>query len=266
MNLGWSASDKSIWDQHKIQAGNGIIGGFNLNEATGTVDAMIDFSGKYFESKSIVDIWQIIRGLYHAYGCHGCRIDIAIDDVSYQKIPVNEMVKAYQDHNQFYFRSYDYRESDGKITHAFGSRRSDHYTRIYDHHGEYLRHETEFKGRLAKAIFETLANLEREWFHRLSSKGSNHNFDGFLQKILGSIAVSAIDFRDKSVRQDRSKASCRETQRLDFYQQFIEAVGIELRVIRQSLIQDWLDNPISKTMSVIDKIPFWKWELSINTA
>ncbi|MDJ0532740.1 MAG: hypothetical protein QNJ70_09630 [Xenococcaceae cyanobacterium MO_207.B15] len=140
---------------------------------------MVDFTGKYFQGKTAIDIWRIIRGLCNAYGCHCCRIDIATDDVTYQHIPVDEMVQAINDGNKFYFRTYDHCESeaDGKITHAMGSRKSDHYTRIYDHKGQFLRHETEFKGKYAQKIIDIIADIERDWFNNLSTKGSQVKFN-----------------------------------------------------------------------------------------
>ena len=295
-------SDKSLWFEKTFISSKGIKGGFTVNKQAGMVDVMVCFYGQYFKNKTVVDTWRLITGLYHAYECHCSRIDIAIDDYTYQVIPVKEMVEATQNGDKFFFRKHEPLVKDGKRTDAFGSRTSDHYTRIYDHKGEFLRNETEFKGKAARVVFEKFAILERDWFHDLSSRGSkakfsdelsvrpcedeinnwletvNFNtevinqkqliqlahkcqgsFDLFLQKILGSIAVSAIDFRDRSVRKDRNKASCRETQRLGFYQEFIKQVGIIIRIKARKFVNDnWTNN--SDTSQNISFIGYTKLE------
>lgn len=80
------------------------------------------------------------------------------------------------------------------------------------------------------------------------------NYDLFLQKILGSIAVSVIDFRDRSVRKDPKKASCKETKRLEFYQKFIDKVGMVIR-IKAITSHDWIgiNDDNSKTLVPLER-------------
>jgi DNA relaxase NicK len=257
---------------------------------------MIDLSGQYLEECQIVDCWRLIRGLYHAFNCYCCRIDIRIDDSSFQVIPTIDMFEACQNGNQFFLRCHEsITDEDGNETIAFGSRKSEHYTRVYNHKNKHQRHETEFKGNLARRIFETIANLERDWFNNLSAKGSKirfneefpvkpchdelqewlekinlhtqvmslkefkklasrckDNFDLFLEKILGSIAVSSLDFRDRSIRKDKSKASCRETLRLDFYQKFVDKVTrIELKSRIKRVIKDWINRELEPPIAIV---------------
>lgn len=84
--------------------------------------------------------------------------------------------------------------------------------------------------------------IERETFIKLAVICKD-NFDLFLQKILACLALSTMDFRDKSNRKDKSKASCKETVRLDFWQKFIDdALAIDtLETQATNLLQKWVN-------------------------
>jgi hypothetical protein len=83
--------------------------------------------------------------------------------------------------------------------------------------------------------------IDRETFIKLAVICKD-NFDLFLQKILACLALSTMDFRDKSRRKDKSKASCKETVRLYFWQKFIDDVlAIDtLEAQAKNLLQQWV--------------------------
>lgn len=285
----WSPGGGHLFYRNKIIGINGIVGGFNYIEDDTKIDVMIDMSGRYFESIEIINQWRILRGLFYAYQCTALRIDIAIDDSTYQKIPVLDMKKAWEEGNNFYFRKYKYIESgrniqDLKKTHYFGSRESDKMVRIYDHDEECLRFEAEFKKHLANSVFMAIATLDRQihkedilgnvadWISNLGDTkcdiidvqdivrklhGCGDDFELVIQKVMGAIAVNCIDFRDKNSRKDRSKASFKDTKRLSFYQEFADKVGIEIKIKPPTRIASmqktiaWMRRQVSRTMAII---------------
>ena len=109
-----------------------------------------------------------------------------------------------------------------------------------------------------------------DWYQLISNKhinigselvgkcfeNSNGDFEVILQKIIGSIAVSAIDFRDKSKFREKGNASYRDTSRLDFYQEFMDLLGGEIKINaprKESKIENaarWLGRQASKTMYI----------------
>ena len=267
----------------------GIKGGFNINEDTQQIDLMLEMSGQYFEGISLIDQWRLLTGLYFRFNVSVKRIDLAVDDYSFSQIPVDEMRKAWEDGNNFYFKNYKYIESGSnrnnlEKTHYFGSRESSKLVRVYNHKGKCLRFETEFKKDLANEIYELIANVSRDWtdqeigletiehwveslnkFNKNIDKeslvkslhGCNGDFELILQKVISSMAVGCIDFRDKSSRKDRNKASYKDTVRLSFYQQFMEKVGCEIKIVvprKKSNIQKtvaWMQRQVAKSLSVI---------------
>jgi hypothetical protein len=81
-----------------------------------------------------------------------------------------------------------------------------------------------------------------------------------IQKTLGGIAVGAIDFRDKSKLKNRQKASKDKTTRLEFWQDFLDKVGVVHLIKLKSKKPDlslhqakfyWLKRCASKTLAIL---------------
>lgn len=234
----WSPGAGAIFFSHRIIGTHGVVGGFNVDEE-GFYYLMIDMPGEYFEGKSAVDQWRLLLGLCHRYRVKCTRIDVAIDDPTYSVIPVAEMEQAWRDGHAFGFRNYKKIISGNSPenmdeTDYFGGRSSGKMVRCYDHDSECLRFEAEFKRQYAHPVFLKLANLNREengtesCIHETQEKASspsNDSWDVDVQKTMASIAVGAIDFRDRGTRKDNRRAGFRDSVRLPFYQQFIDKVG-----------------------------------------
>ncbi len=306
----WSPGGKALWFENKIVSSDYIDGGFTIYPDKGYIDIMLQFSGQYFEGKSNYEFWELLRVLKVVYDAKCTRIDLAIDDYTNSRIPVEQMVNATSEGNNFGFKSFKFIAS-GKATIGlqdlsqtiyFGSRESAKMVRVYNHvfgedeHGnidQALRFETEFKKHYAPAIFEVLASLDPKmctdypyrslatqenrykamcfWLDSIRKyaniidveklyevlHGCNDSFEILVGKIMSALAVESIDFRDKSSRKDRSKASRKDTKRLSFYQDFIDLIGIEigLRVPRKkSSIQTtvaWMQRQVSKSLYII---------------
>ena len=259
----WSPGSAANYYPNRILGSRGIRGGFNIEEE-GTVRYMVDLSGEYFEGMSVVDSWRLLKGLTERFRARGTRIDIAIDDPEYQAIPVKKMVSACQEGYNFGFKKIGYHSSGfcgerQSETFTFGSRESGKFVRVYDHDEECLRFEVEFKRGYANPIFQELGKLERP------DGMPDRKWEILLQKQLSSIAVGAIDFRDRGRRKDKGKAGYRDSERLEFYQEFIDFLGashyrIKLekpaKTIRKSI--DWFVNQCAPTLSMIQLGVGWK--------
>ena len=293
----WSAGGNATYYDNSIVSPNGIRGGYTDNKETEKIDVMIEFSGQYFESITVEDTWRLCIGLKHSFNVKCNRLDIAIDDVTYTIIPVEQMIEACQQENNFSFRNYERYEKhvigkDRKVTDYFGSRNSGKLVRIYDHDGDCHRFEAEFKKSYAVRVFDFFASIERPTYEVLPEEFDTSNimllvkdnfakligdkdicanieklsiglhgckdwWDIMLQRILASIAVTAIDFRDKSVRDDRQRASRKDTQRLNFYQEFMDKVGCEIklklptvkRCMRKTVA--WMQRSVSPSLSIV---------------
>lgn len=289
----WSAGSGCPYYANSIVSPLGINGGFDEDLETGICQVMLEFSGDYFRSVELINQWRFLIGLKHHFTAICCRLDIAIDDVTYSKIPIDSMLAACDAGNNFGFRKQGYSGSGdcGKKkqhTDYFGSRTSGKFVRVYDHDKECMRFEAEFKRQYSRLIFDFITTIDRRFvgtdmeeelcmdaidnYAKIMGKrgvhldvkkiwdglhGCENRFELLLVKILGSIAVNALDFRDRSTRKDKSKASRKDTKRLAFYQKFIDLVG-EHCVMKP--LQDtkafsktiaWMQRQVSKTMSII---------------
>lgn len=279
-DLPWSQGKGCPYYPNSIESPLGIRGGFSVDEDTGIAEVVLTIHGQYFEGKNVINQWRILRGLYHKYKAVCTRIDLSIDDPNYDTIPVNEMVEAYNKGDHFYFKKREDRttyKAPGVVeeTKYFGSRQSGKFIRIYDHDGECLRYEGEFKKHYSRAFFELLATIEREfvqynlkdkeeyakcmdaideWLSRLGKSkviidketlikclhGCKGDFEKLLQMIIGALAVGCIDFRNKSEAKDLSRACVRDTKRLKFWQDFIDIIGYSIKIVptrRKSTIE-----------------------------
>ena len=92
-----------------------------------------------------------------------------------------------------------------------------------------------------------------------SPSGEGEGFERVLQTLMGSIAVSAIDFRNKSEYEGTASIGYRHTTRLPFYQRFIDLIGQEIRIKppkKESKIQNtaqWMARQVSKTFYMFTK-------------
>ena len=138
------------------------------------------------------------------------RLDIKIDDVTYKLIPLNKMIKAVNDKNHFHFKEHKYVKS----TCYFGDKTSRKLAKVYDHKGKFLRYEVRFRDKYAKNIFNNLSNLNVLDF----------------QLYLASIALGAMDFRNRGKLANPQKAYVGNTSRLSFWHNFTaNKLGVEPR-------------------------------------
>lgn len=264
----WSPGRGGNFFPNRIIGSRKVKGGFEIQE-DGSVDYMIDLSGEYFEGKSVVDQWRLVTGLKAKYQGRATRIDCAIDDYSYSVIPIAEMLKACQEGHNFGFRKIGHHSSgfcgeEQRETYEFGSRESGKFVRVYDHDSESLRFEAEFKREYAKQVFEAIAALERP------SEMPDEKWEIELQKFFASIAVGAIDFRNRGNRKDKKRAGERDSVRLEFYQNFIDFLDcqhfrMKLKKPAKSILKsiNWIIRQCSPVLSTIQqgmgKINFVEW-------
>lgn len=219
-SITWSPFGGHYKYDNKITSPLGVLGGWFICPDTGLYNLCLDFSGTFFETKSNVDTWRMIVGLYYVYKARCTRIDLAIDDYSYEIIPVNDMVKETLNGNTFGFRNYKFiisgNNTDRKVadisqvsgivhtqmfnisgmefiskanaTIYFGSRNSGKMVRIYDHESECLRFETEYKRGYAPQVFEAIATFQRGDDFALDSV--THKFE---RRSSGCIDASVIE-------------------------------------------------------------------------
>ena len=299
----WSAGHGAIWYDNKIVSNIGVQGGFTYLQEEQEFEVMLDFSGQYFSGVTVENQWRLLMGLNYTFNAVCSRIDIAIDDESYSQIPVIQMKNGWERGENFGFKAHKYIESGNSVTskqktYYYGSRNSGKMVRVYNHEDECQRFESEFKRRYAPFVFQCLASIKREWFNgevdymdavsdimniKTSNEvknwlkgaidklhGCNDEFEIILQKIMGSLAVSAIDFRDRSRRKDRSKASLKDTTRCSYYQEFIDKIGTQIKIrlpqIKSSIQSTvvWMQRQVSKSISIIrdslGALEFKKWE------
>lgn len=235
----WSPGGGAVWFPNRIEGIDGFVGGFEETE-NGTINFMYQLPGSYWINKSAVETWRILRGLTGFVDAICNRIDIAIDDYSYETIPVLEMVEAYDSGYGMYFQKMsatwskeDYTKEQ-KTTWYFGGRKSEKMHRVYDHNGECLRHECEFKGGYAKSIFAVLNSLERPKteipnFERSSGYDieyvSDTVWERAIQARMASLVTSQMDFRENRYGYAGKKGGVQQSDRLEFWQKYLDTLG-----------------------------------------
>lgn len=269
---GWSAGKGAVRFDHRITGDFDSFGGFSFevgdNETLDPasddmagipVKAMIDLPGTFWEKFDAKNQWLHLVYL-RAIGVECCRIDPAIDDYEYSLIPREEMRAATLDGNNMFFcihnryDSYNTRSKRHSITDYYGSRESGKMTRVYDHYfnenEKALRLETEFKRKYAKEVFNGLADLE-------PGGKSDVEFDREFQAAVGRYAVGAVDFRDKSLRQDKNKASRKDCPRLPFWQEFVDKIGGSIRIKLEPVVKTvektikWVFRSVAPTIAAL---------------
>ena len=253
----WSPGSQANFFANRIIGSRGWRGGFEILKEGHKVSYMIDLSGEFFEGKSVIDQWRLAKGLKSHFGARATRDDIAVDDPSYSVIPIEQMVKACEDGHNFGFQKIGYHSSgfckgQQSETYNFGSRESGKFVRVYDHEGECLRFEAEFKRGYANPIFEQFADLERP------EEMPDEQWEVELQKFLSSVAIGAIDFRDRGNRKDKIRAGRRDSTRLPFYQEFVDFLGgnhyrIKLEKPVKTILKavNWVVKQCAPTLSML---------------
>lgn len=286
MEKPWAAGTKATWFPHKLMGIGLLVGGFRAVDGEQNVEFMLDMPGTYWKGKSLVNTWRLLRGLKSAYQVSSTRIDIAIDDKTYKHIPWEEMDKACEDGNNFYFRKSPTNEDwligvSRDKTRYYGSRESSKYARVYNHKNECLRFETAFNRERAPVVFDALASLERgecakdevintdvivrknkncpgqSWTHKKEGEITDEKWEQSLAKTFGAFAVGVIDFRDRSSRENVKKASSKDTKRLPFWETFIKKIGFCIRVRLPKVIPtieknvEWLKRQVATSLAVL---------------
>jgi hypothetical protein len=278
----------NLYCENTIRSPIGISGGYSqisFTDENGEIHdqcyrILLKISGKYFEPISLENQWRLCRGLKFAFNARCSRIDIANDDSTFKRIPVTSIAIAWQRGDIFGFQDTKIVSSSkaGKEypTLYLGSRNSGKMGRIYPHQFSdesiSLRFEVEYKRQYAPAIFDMIASVNRDsldWdfsqtFNQVgmystpvSQSLSSLKFDDlqdFLTKLLGAVLIGTFDFRDKSTVKDISKASVRDTKRLDFWSEFCSQFNYELKV------------KLPKVTRSIDKVKGWakrQWSSSV---
>jgi len=226
-------------------------------------ELILSFSGQYLEKMKLNDHRRLCSGMKHGYGMRATRIDVAIDDFSHQVIPLNEMIAAAESGDCALFQKWG-EFSSGEVgkpeskrkTYYFGSRNSRKMVRCYVHdhgdRGESLRFETEFKRGAAPEVFDHLADYDRGDFHNYEDTESVENT---LAMALGSYAVGAIDFVNKSQKQGQ-RINYQDCRRLQCWQDFIDYVGGHIRVapeVKEVSLGDrveWCYRQVAKTIKL----------------
>lgn len=267
----WSPGGFAVYYENRIEGIEGIRGGFTVDD-DGCVSAMIDLSGVYFKQLTPVDQWRLFRGLHHTYQMKCSRIDLAIDDYTYSVIPVDEMWEAANAGCNFRFRKSKLVDSgncggERMITMYYGSRESGKMVRTYNHDMECMRFEAEFKRALSNEIYTKFATLERpDLFGNMGGDSStlkifhtsDNSWSNTIQKTMASIALGAIDFRNRKPRKDSTRAGFRDSTRCDFYQQLLDKIEVEPyrvrlhkqpRSIRKSL--EWVKRQVAPTLATL---------------
>lgn len=257
----FSQGEKARNYQNTISSPIGLKGAYNSYQTIGSLDTFYDvtisLSGEYFSALTAVEQWELYRDLYINYFPTCSRVDTSIDDYSFENIPLDEMRKAFNDGNYFDFQQYSEETTvthpdNSTTTHYFGGKGSKRLVRVYKHKNESLRLETQFRGNYAQAAFQALATLERQ-------DESNEEWEKIIQKNIGGIAVGAIDFRDKSKLKNKSKACKSKTNRLSFWQNFIDKIGVmhsiklqpkQLDLSQHQSMFDWLKKYVSKNLAI----------------
>lgn len=270
MDCQWSAGGNALRYDHKVIGIKNFVGGFSVNENK-SITCMIQCPGQYWEQMNNVDMWHLFQGLKHRFKMKPSRVDYAIDDPTYKIIPVDEMWEAANNKNNWGFRKIGL-AGNAKcgeamaLTRYFGSRESSRFTRIYDHDGECLRHETEFKRGAAQQYFDLISDLEREDYRHVTDTFDGYrDSDGTLVEDFGDIiarricgaVTGAIDFRTKDAYKDQSRVGIRDSERLGFYQQYIDktqATVVRIKSIKpvKSLEKtyEWIKRQCAPTLAM----------------
>lgn len=228
-------------------------GGFIWDEDIEKIECCLDLPGQFWASLNSPQQFSKLREA-RFFGFHDCsRIDLRIDDFSFEVIPYQEMAKAGRQGNVFGTNTYKpFRKyKSGELVdygNYHGSRNSSKLLRCYVHtFGDDLYHsmrmELEIKRKQAQMVYLILSEfdptdilsfdqivqdefIQFAGFDRNFSNTKISNDDALLWgQLIAEIIVGAFDFRDKAVADSR-----RDSPRFDWWQKFIDKIGGLLRI------------------------------------
>jgi hypothetical protein len=233
------------WHTHRIETKLPLSGGFSISES-GDIELLIRFPGQWFQALTLGQ-QQLMCNYLLQYNCVPSRIDIAIDDYSFNIIPYNQCRQSVLDGNFKGFRKSNERADltpknpdRPESTLYLGSRKSPEMTRIYNHKGKCLRFEKELKSNKAAHVFYSIALFQ----------GSINA----LSKFLGQHAIGSVDFVNRTRPDGEKETNLNRCDRLDFWQQFIDIVGegMKIDVPRPARTlertKNWLNKQVSGTL------------------
>lgn len=284
MDVPWSPGGGAVWFPHRVRGIEGFVGGFRVEE-NGTYTLMYQLPGEYWINKSAVYQWRMLRGLGNFFTATCNRIDLAIDDSTFEIIPLLQMLDSYERGEGMYFKKrslsshQDTFESSKVNTWYFGSRRSNKMHRIYKHSDDCFRHECEFKGAYANSIFSSLIGLERPKikipdFEKPSGYDIRWVGDAVwekeVQRTMASLIVSQIDFRERTRKKDKMHAGVKESVRCVFWDEYINKLNaysfkVKPLVPKPSLQRTlaWIKRQCSATLAMLKEgvgvVKFLAW-------
>ena len=141
----FSQGEKAKSYQNTIHSPIGLKGGYSSYQAEDSIDIIYDvtisLTGEYFSSLCTIEQQQLCRDLSLNYPVSCSRIDMSIDDYTFELIPIDKMIEAYRKGNYFTFQQYRHEtdESDSNnptTTHYFGGKGSKKSVRVYNHENE----------------------------------------------------------------------------------------------------------------------------------
>lgn len=242
---------------HSVRSLRGIKLGYNLPDHSKRIEGKcwLSINGSALGVATAQGTLYIVHELIRRWEIGYTRIDLAIDDFTRKLLPLKEIEQAVQDGN-FYGaeiadtqRQYRQRKKTHSQTIKFGSAQSQERLVIYDKFVESkgklncIRGEARFKGDRAKMVGRMLAAISLD-----------ECADTFAP-LCGSLVAGVVDFRDRSegVRRSRSK-------RLDWWEKFIDAVGIGIslpstqnKATWESKLE-WIRSQVETTLSIIKDV------------
>ena len=244
---------RTYW--HTAESESGIKVAYSLPGEKGFVSqglCHMTFSGSTLKSLSFSELIWLIVELKRTRNSKFNRIDVSCDlELRYGR-RVMELMRQSLDKKDFTgFRKYkDVRGSDENKL-AFGGRRSDRFTRIYDKalesNGEnpVVRFEAELKHDYAEIFVFELIEI-------VSNSGNCLTH-------LKNVVFGAFDFVDRS--KDKSNKNVDRCPRLDWWQTFIDSVNaapVKISVPRRksSFIRKmkWIERQVSTTFAQISEV------------
>lgn len=231
-------------------------GGYSYNSDFSCFFCCLRLPGAFFSSLTLSQQFEKVR-LCYLSGFRKCsRIDLKLDDYSFQINPYKQMSEAANSNNIFGAKHYHPHADvvSGELVgygDYYGSRNSAYFLRNYVHtfgEDEYhsMRMELEIKRKKAQLAYDVLVKLDpsnvlswddivQDEFVQLLISDSKISYlesseisDNLLEhwaNLISQIIVGAFDFRDKSVADSR-----RDSPRLDWWQEFIDLIGGCIRI------------------------------------
>ena len=179
-------------------------------------DIMIELYGSYFADLSLLEQLELICYLNSNWQLKCHRIDVAVDDYSGKLFPLLQISVALEQGNYFGFKTIDeeylYCFPKGCVgTIALGSRKHNHYVRIYTKGIKNNRWEAELKQDKAQDLFNELASFNTEKLQDIEQIKT-------LLKLLVEAVFGDKDFRDKNSCSTTKNTTRKRTTRLGFFE------------------------------------------------